>query len=449
MDTLATLAAVLAFELGLFAAFVFLIFGADDLLIDIFWLCGIGRTVVSADSIGDRSEFRFAIAIPAWDEAEVIRAMVDTARTRWPDTDCRFYVGAYPNDLATMREVAGLMRLDTRIQLVVCDRPGPTTKGDCLNGIWRRVCADRQNGRFVADALLLHDAEDVVDAAELKVLAYALADADYAQIPVVPLVAQEGPWISGHYCDEFAEAHSKELPVRSALGAPMPTAGVGCAFRVEALASIATEHGPFRADSLTEDYELGVRLSGAGARGCFIRARHADGSLVASRAYFPHRIDQSVRQKTRWLRGIALEGWGRLGWWPHRKAGASGWVVGWWMLWRDRRAMLSAIAIVFGYGALIAGLTGWIGTGILPLDGSILHMLMLGNLGMLLWRLAMRGLHTAQIHGWRQGIRAVLRQPVSNIILVMTAWRALRDHVLGMRGKPLVWDKTVHHFPML
>lgn len=449
MDTLATLAAVLAFELGLFAAFIFLIFGADDLLIDILWLCSVGRGVVSADSIGEQHGVRFAIAIPAWDEAGVIRAMLETARARWSDADCRFYVGAYPNDLATMREVAGLMRLDPRVQLVITARPGPTTKGDCLNAIWRRVCADRQDGRFIADALLLHDAEDVVDAAELKVLAYALADADYAQIPVVPLVVREGPWISGHYCDEFAEAHSKELPVRSALGGPMPTAGVGCAFRVAALASIATQDGPFRPDSLTEDYELGVRLSGIGARGRFIRARQADGSLVASRAYFPHRIDQSVRQKTRWLRGIALEGWGRLGWWPHRGAGARGSLVGWWMLWRDRRAMLSAIAILLGYSALVTGLTGWMGAGILPIDGSFLHMLMLANLGMLLWRLGMRAMHTAQIHGWRQGVRAVLRQPVSNIILVMTAWRALRDHLLGMRGKPLVWDKTVHHFPML
>jgi adsorption protein B len=35
--------------------------------------------------------------------------------------------------------------------------------------------------------------------------------------------------ISGHYCDEFAEAHGKFMPVRQKLGASLPLAGVGCA----------------------------------------------------------------------------------------------------------------------------------------------------------------------------------------------------------------------------
>lgn len=449
MDMLAGTVANFAFEIGLFAAVIFLVFGIDDLMIDLLWLFGKGRQSSSIDSLQDIEALRFAVAIPAWDEGEVIGAMLGAARSRWTDAEYRFYVGVYPNDLATMRCVAAQAMADNRIQLVINAADGPTTKGACLNAIWHRVAADLASGRFVADALLIHDAEDVVDAAELKVLSAALTDSDYAQIPVVPLTASDARWIGGHYCDEFAEAHGKELPVRSALGGPLPTAGVGCAFRIAALRKIAGDEGPFRADCLTEDYELGVRLAGVGARGRFVRVRHGDGSLVASHSYFPHRIDHSVRQKTRWLRGIALDGWDRIGW---QSLAGSAWqtrLTGYWMLWRDRRLLLSAVAILFGYAAMLLGLVLAVTRAALPTISQGLALLLSVNLLMLLWRLAMRALHTGRLYGWAEGVRAVLRQPVSNIILVMTAWRAFRDHMRGRGGQPLVWDKTVHRFPLL
>ena len=449
MDILAESAASLAFEIGFFASAIFFIFGIDDLIVDLFWLFGKDRRALSMDSLETVERMRFAVAIPAWDEGDVIGPMLMAAGSRWAGADCRFYVGVYPNDFATMRVVAARAATDRRINLVINAADGPTTKGDCLNVIWHRVVADTASGDFAADALLIHDAEDVVDASELKVLTAALAGSDYAQIPVVPLMAKDGRWIGGHYCDEFAEAHGKELPVRSALGGPLPTAGVGCAFRIAALATLAGVDGPFHADCLTEDYELGVRLAGIGAVGRFIRVRHNDGSLVASRAYFPNRIDQSVRQKTRWLRGIALEGWSRLGWqsmvgapWPAR-------LSGYWMMWRDRRSLLSAVAILFGYAAMILALSLAVTGAGLPALGGGLALLFKANLLLLLWRLAMRALHTALVYGWIEGVRAVLRQPVSNMILVMTTWRALRDHLHGCAGKPLVWDKTMHRFPAL
>lgn len=449
MDVLAGPAANFALEIGLFSAIIFLIFGLDDLLIDLLWISGKGRQSSSLESLQDIETLRFAVAIPAWDEGEVIGAMLGAARGRWCGADCRFYVGVYPNDLATTRSVAAQAMADDRIQLVINVADGPTTKGDCLNAIWHRVAADKAHGRFIADALLIHDAEDVVDAAELKVLSAALTDSDYAQIPVVPLVASDGRWIGGHYCDEFAEAHGKELPVRAALGGPLPTAGVGCAFRIAALTQIAGDDGPFRADCLTEDYELGVRLAGIGAVGRFVRVHHDDGTLVASRAFFPQRIDESVRQKTRWLRGIALDGWDRIGWqslagarWPTR-------LTGYWMLWRDRRSLLAAVAILFGYAAIVLGLVLAVTRGALPTVGSGLALVLSVNLLMLLWRLAMRALHTGRLYGRAEGVRAVLRQPVSNIILVMTAWRAFRDHLRGRGGGPVIWDKTVHRFPVL
>ncbi len=71
---------------------------------------------------------------------------------------------------------------------------------------------------------------------------------------------------------------------------------------------------PFAAECLTEDYELGLLVSRSGGSSRFLRVRDHLGELVATRAYFPGRLDDAVRQKARWIHGIALQGWDRLGW---------------------------------------------------------------------------------------------------------------------------------------
>ena len=128
-------------------------------------------------------------------------------------------------------------------------------------------------------------------------------------------------------------------------------------------------------------------------------------------------------------------------------------MLSYWMLWRDRRATVTAAAIFAGYLALllmlalgIAGATPVFVTSSKTIQAAF-SLLITCNLGLLLWRLGMRGAFTGRCYGWRQGVWAVLRQPVSNIILVMTARRALRDHWRGLKGQPLVWDKTDHVFP--
>jgi adsorption protein B len=61
------------------------------------------------------------------------------------------------------------------------------------------------------------------------------------------------------------------------------------------------------------------------------------------------------------------------------------------------------------------------------------------------WRAMMRGLFTAREYGWAEGLRAVLRIPVANVIVMMAARRALAAYVRSLRGAPLQWDKTMHH----
>src|SRR5690606_12499318 len=104
---------------------------------------------------------------------------------------------------------------------------------------------------------------------------------------------------------------------------------------------------PFEVDSLTEDYELGMRIRSLGGQSRFLRMRGEDGTLIATRACFPARIDHAVRQKARWMHGIAFQGWDRLGW-----TGGTG---EYWMRLRDRRGPLTALVLFAGYLLLVIG----------------------------------------------------------------------------------------------
>jgi adsorption protein B len=204
--------------------------------------------------------------------------------------------------------------------------------------------------------VVLHDAEDMVDPAALKLLERGLEHSDFVQIPVLPEPQPVSRWIASHYCEEFAEAHGKTMVVRDALGAALPAAGVGCAFDRAMLARLAEEHGseggPFSVECLTEDYELGLRIKGLGGRPRFLRLRGEDGRLIATRACFPAELDQAVRQKTRWIHGIALQGWDRLGWSAHP--------IEMWMRMRDRRGPMTAIVLAAAYLLLVIAALLWL-----------------------------------------------------------------------------------------
>ncbi len=436
-------------ETALFAAIGFLLFGAGDLAVDLVWaatrLRRRGRGPASADALPPpAAPGRLAIFVPAWDEAGVIGAMLRAARAAYGLADYRLYVGCYPNDPATIAAVAAATD-DARVRLVVGPAPGPTSKADCLNRIWERMREDEAaEGRRIK-AVVLHDAEDVVHSAELGVFDTLVERFDLVQLPVLPLVDPRSRWIGGHYIEEFVEAHGKELVVREALGAGLPSAGVGCAIACDALAALAAVQGaPFDPASLTEDYELGLRLHAIGRRAAFVRLPSGPGRpLVATRAYFPATLNAAVGQKARWTTGIALAGWDRLGW--------SGGPAERWMRLRDRRSPLAALILCAAYAALVlwAGLfaaqaMGWREMRPLP---DTLALLLAINSGLLLWRLAMRFGFVTHSYGWREGLRAIPRTVTGNLIAMLAARRAVARYLGILRTGAWLWDKTAHAFP--
>ncbi len=229
-------------ELMLFASVGILLIGLDDLLFDALWLAT--RRPEPPDLPGTPSlTGTLAVFLPAWDEAKVLPAMLRRTLDAWAGEDFILYIGCYPNDAATLFAVSPIIARDRRLRLVINQRDGPTTKGDNLNRLWAALCEDERADDMRFAAVVLHDAEDHVHPDELALHRIYLAGNAMVQIPVVPLIERGSHWIGGHYGDEFAEAHGKELVVRSRLGMPLPSAGVGCALTRSALALLAIERG--------------------------------------------------------------------------------------------------------------------------------------------------------------------------------------------------------------
>lgn len=437
-------------ELLLFAGVGIIVGAIDEVIVDFtwIWLRLTGRGKAGRWPTGQSQaplRGKAAILVPAWQEAAVIGATVSHMLRVWPQRDYVVYVGCYRNDPATFAVATAAGADDDRLRVIATDVDGPTTKADCLNRLYARLCEDERASDERYRIIVLHDAEDMVHSAGLAVIDAGLAEVDFVQLPVRPELQPNARWIAGHYADEFAEAHGKELVVRDALGAAIPAAGVGCGFWRKMIGEFAAgrsegQDSPFAADCLTEDYELGMLTARLGCRSRFLRLRGEDGHLIATRCYFPDSFRPAWRQKARWLHGIAFQGWDRLGW--SRRP------IDNWMALRDRRGPLAVLVLTAAYLAFVLeGLirvVSWFGPSIPPMSSSVVTVATVCGY-ILVWRLLARFLFTAREYGWREGIRAVPRTFVANIVAIVSGRAALAAYVRSLCGGRVVWDKTEHH----
>lgn len=459
-------------------ATVILLSSLDDLFIDLwFWTRETYRhfTVkrefrpLTVAQIRARAEQPIAIMVPAWLEYDVIAAMIEDMVRVLDYRNYVVFVGTYRNDARTIAETERMRRRYRQLRRVEVPHDGPTCKADCLNWITQAIFRHERETGIEFAGVVLHDSEDVLHPLELCFFNYLLPRKDMIQLPVVSLERHWFELVAGTYMDEFAEWHAKDLVVRESLAGSVPSAGVGTCFSRRALLALidTTGNQPFNTESLTEDYDVGQRLTALGMQSIFARfpvqfatrrkawfgfGKEREFTLtmpLCVREFFPDTFRTAYRQRARWTLGIGLQGWQQTGW--------TGSLANRYLLARDRKGVVTAFVGIIAY-VLVAqfvlfGVADLLG--ILPpliespfANSTALKVLLWFNGIALTLRTVQRGYFVTRLYGWEHGVLSAPRMVIGNFINFMAAARAWRLFILHfVTGKRLAWDKTMHDFP--
>lgn len=468
---------ITAEHLLVFLCIVFVVNGVDELLVDIVYLCRMAYKLLfiyrrhprlTEEQLLARAEQKIAIMIPCWDESAVIRRMLTNTIRTVNYSNYHIFVGTYPNDPATHKEVELVREEFGIVSRIVCPKDGPTNKADCLNWVYEGIKLYEKEHGVLFDIFVMEDSEDIIHPLTLRLFNYLIPRMDMVQLPVFPMPVAWHQFTAGHYMDEFAENHARDLSVREVLSGAIPSAGVGTGYSRRALDCLAqdNQHQLFSVDSLTEDYDIGMRLSRYGLRQVFVRqaimrvkshigrftGRMRSRSIpeyIVIREFFPRSFRAAVRQKSRWVVGITLQSWAKVGW--------TGSFLTRYMLYRDRKALVTNICSMLANVLAVLLLALW-GYQLLdpaayrypPLveQGSWLWYAIMANFGFLLWRMAMRMAFVARIYGPMHALLSPFRLVWSNLINFLATMRAIRLYLNYLvTGRIVAWDKTAHVFP--
>ncbi|MFN0100912.1 MAG: glycosyl transferase family protein [Bryobacteraceae bacterium] len=407
--------------------------GIDDLALIALWLWlrATSPLTRAESTISESSERNIAIFTPLWQEEAVVRQMVTHNATAIQYRRYHFFIGAYPNDEPTVDAIRELEARFPNVHLALVPHNGPTSKADCLNWIYQQMLLQEEQSNQRFEAIVTHDAEDLIHPQSLRAINAHLPFYDMIQVPVLPLPTGWREWVHGVYIDEFSEFQSRDLYVRARLGGFLPSAGVGTAFSRRALERLAVsaENRIFEPACLTEDYENGFRVRIQGFRQILLPAGP---DVVATREYFPRNWHAATKQRTRWVTGIVWQGLERHGW----QGGPSQW---WWH-WRDRKGLIGNPISLFANVLFCYGM-------VVPIEHPML-VLAPFCIGMALLQAVSRAAIVYSFYGWRHALLAPLRIPLANAINTVAAGRATWNYWKArIKGVPLVWLKTAHQYP--
>lgn len=430
------------------AALAVLISGLDDLAVNVICLWAWARGKSHPKPSFSNVEKHIAVFVPLWHEYQVIRGMVEHNVAAIDYGNYHFFIGAYPNDDPTLSAVRELEARFPNVHLAICPHDGPTSKADCLNWVFQRMLLYEEQHEIRFDIVVTHDAEDLIHPEAFSQINAYSDEFDMVQIPVLPLPTPLRDWVHGMYCDEFAEWQIKDMPARQLMGSFVPSNGVGTGFTRDALERLANaEHNlVFEPACLTEDYENGLRLHKLGSRQLFLPiARGRQSSFVATREFFPRRVRSAIRQRTRWIMGIALQSWERHGW--------RGDLPQVYWFWRDRKGLLGnplslLTNFLFAYGVLT-----WIFSRLTGLPWGLarwtLHpALLAATLLIQIIQTSVRMGCVTRLYGplFALGVpfRTVCSNWINSVATGQAVWRYFRSR---FRHEPLIWLKTEHAYP--
>lgn len=226
----------------------------------------------------------YSVLVPLRDEANMVPQLARAlARIDYPGAKLEILFVVEQRSLETI-EAVRLELDDPRFELIVVPDSEPRTKPKAMNFALPLV-----RGAYVA----IYDAEDIPDPQQLRLAASRFAlhpEFDCLQAELVVENARES-WLTALFAGEYAGQFGLMLPLLARLKLPMPLGGTSNHFRVAALREV----GGWDAYNVTEDADLGVRLS---------RLRYRT-NTISSRTYeeAPVTISSWMAQRTRWMKG--------------------------------------------------------------------------------------------------------------------------------------------------
>lgn len=466
--------------LAAITAVLILVSSLDDFFIDVYyWVRTAWRWAavrsryqpLRIEQLQAKEESWLAIMVPAWKEYDVIAKMVENTLATMEYRNYVIFIGTYQNDAETTAEADRMARrFPHKVRRATVAHDGPTCKADCLNWIVQSIFRYEEQNRMRFSGMVMHDSEDVIHPLEFHLYNYLIDRKDLIQLPVLSLEREWHEFIAGTYLDDFSEWHCKEMAVRESLAGLVPGSGVATCYsrRVIMELSRLNDNQPFNTDTLTEDYEMSHRLKKIGTDQVFVTfpvLYHAKRkslfsrrektvevkSLIATREYFPSHFRAAYRQRARWIFGVSFQGWQQMGW--------QGGVVSNYLYFRDRKSIFTSFAGLLAYflvanfavlGMLHSAGYDYVRYPEFVQPESWIYTVIEINFWLFMNRIGQRVYFVTKLNGVEQGLLAIPRMLVGNVInffSVCRAWKIFLIHIIT--GKRVTWDKTQHSYPTM
>jgi cellulose synthase/poly-beta-1,6-N-acetylglucosamine synthase-like glycosyltransferase len=243
------------------------------------------------------------ILVPLFKEADALPSLAAAlGKLDYPAEKLDIKLLLEERDHATIAEARRLNR-DARYDLVIVPPSAPQTKPKACN-----YALPTARG----DLLVIYDAEDEPEPAQLRIAAETFAAAGPALACVqarLNFYNADENWLTRLFTLEYCLWFDHLLPALDRLGAPVPLGGTSNIFRTDALID-AGGWDPF---NVTEDADLGLRLARRGWRTRVIDATTYEEANC--------RLPNWLRQRSRWMKGFMQT------WLVHRRgdSGQQGW----------------------------------------------------------------------------------------------------------------------------
>lgn len=228
---------------------------------------------------------RYTVFVPLFREVEILPHLAHALRTLdYPPAKLDIKIVLESVDTDTI-DATSLLDFPGNVDFIVVPDREPRTKPKALNYALQFA---------TGDLAVIYDAEDRPEPDQLRKAAAVFHHASQklacVQARLDYFNAKEN-WLSRQFTIEYASLFRGLLPLFGRLGLPLPLGGTSNHFRIRVL----RELGAWDPFNVTEDADLGMRLSRAGYRVEMLDSTTYEEACCQTAAW--------VKQRTRWLKG--------------------------------------------------------------------------------------------------------------------------------------------------